>query len=344
MSNPNISEIAHGLDIVQICHSYGIELQGQGTRLKARQNPLRSENTSSFFVYEDTGRFFDFGSNEGGDAVDLIAKLENISLSDAREKALIFTGGEVTIKTTPTLPRPQAAEIDMDALFASQIAARIQADRAAFDGTIAQRLYELIHLDIWRSSEDTTAALSLIGYEPKEAALSIGLKDTSGRVQTLIYRNVTRDASLIKWYVKAGRRDFVPSKIRPTDDPIYVGFGTAENILFELLGVDYFCFQMDGVAKNIQTSPQLQSLRDAVSGRLIVLCVDNDESCKETIQPLKAAFDDKAVLTSVTFEDKPKGFDIRDFANEMAADAKREGGRFQVNSFLNQVVERMVEI
>ena len=49
-------------------------------------SPLRNEKTASFKVDNSTNRFYDFGEGFGGTLIDLISKLENISIKEIIQK------------------------------------------------------------------------------------------------------------------------------------------------------------------------------------------------------------------------------------------------------------------
>ena len=49
-------------------------------------SPFRNEKTASFKVDISTNRFYDFGEGFGGTLIDLISKLENISVKEIIQK------------------------------------------------------------------------------------------------------------------------------------------------------------------------------------------------------------------------------------------------------------------
>lgn len=69
----NTDLIKQRLTCVEYAQRYGLSIHSSGSRC---QSPLRPEasNPSSFVVYDDY--FYDFGSNSGGDVIDLCALLE----------------------------------------------------------------------------------------------------------------------------------------------------------------------------------------------------------------------------------------------------------------------------
>lgn len=55
-------------------------------RAYVARSPFRSENTPSFYVYlEPTVGFYDYGSGDRGDIIDLCCRLFHVELKDALE-------------------------------------------------------------------------------------------------------------------------------------------------------------------------------------------------------------------------------------------------------------------
>ncbi len=109
-----IETIKSQIDIIDIISSY-TDLKKSGTKYQAVINPLRDEKTSSFFVYEDTQKYFDFGTGEGGDVVDFIESVENLNTKDAISflQANYLNGAEINSKPRP-LPRMQSKQVKKD--------------------------------------------------------------------------------------------------------------------------------------------------------------------------------------------------------------------------------------
>jgi len=82
----SLQELKANIDILEVAQRYCELKKINATTYKAVINPIRDEKTSSLHFYTNTQKFFDFGSDERGDAFDLIAKCENISLADAYAK------------------------------------------------------------------------------------------------------------------------------------------------------------------------------------------------------------------------------------------------------------------
>ena len=112
-----IQEIKDQIDIVEVVGIY-TELQGRGNRLRAKVNPIR--DGGDFDVYQDTQKFYDQGTGEGGDVVDFIQKVENLSRSEAVSFLLEKYISGSNIVAPRSIPRLKAKPIkkDNDLLFA----------------------------------------------------------------------------------------------------------------------------------------------------------------------------------------------------------------------------------
>lgn len=115
MNKVSLADIKANIDIVEVISQYTELKRENSTRYKAVVNPIREENSSSFFVFTDTQRWFDFGGGgEGGDVFDFISKVENIPLSEAiarfNENAAYTASKPIKrepIKEKPTLSSEQ---------------------------------------------------------------------------------------------------------------------------------------------------------------------------------------------------------------------------------------------
>lgn len=71
-----ITELKQQISIVEVISNY-TELKGTSNRLRAKTNPLREGGDLD--VYQDTQKYYDHGTGEGGDVVDFIQIVENLS-------------------------------------------------------------------------------------------------------------------------------------------------------------------------------------------------------------------------------------------------------------------------
>lgn len=136
-------EEAKACDLRSILQTRGYTFQSDG---KFRENPIRSERTSSIHVRSDVpSRWHDFGTNEGGDLIDFLQAAEGMTEDAARLEAAQLLGvssnGRATrggaslkVHTPKASENGKAAPIEAPIDYSSMID---QAHEALFLGTTA---------------------------------------------------------------------------------------------------------------------------------------------------------------------------------------------------------------
>ncbi len=189
--------------------------------------------------------------------------------------------------------------------------------KAQMSKSIKDKALELLNRKLWYQRKEVFR--KYIGYSTKYNSLTVSLYDESNQVQAICIREAKdRGGNPIKWKTYGSKR-FIPYRIFDKDNPLlFIGFGIGEFLLFELLQMNYIAFQSDSIAKSltIDKAPKIANYF------LLMVLLDNDKSCKETITPLKDVYS-KNLFVEVDFEllldrDLPKGYDFRDFCNEIA--------------------------
>ena len=62
----------------------------------------------------------------------------------------------------------------------------------------------------------------------------------------------------------------------------------AEIILCELFDISYIAFQSDSITKNLQNHKQWnEEIKPIIQDKYLILLLDNDDSCRNTINPIK---------------------------------------------------------
>jgi DNA primase len=79
---------ALGIPIVEYLESRGYKLEPRGDRYVCL-SPLNNESEPSFYIYPEN-KFYDFSSGSGGDIINLVRMLENLSFIDAIRHILVF--------------------------------------------------------------------------------------------------------------------------------------------------------------------------------------------------------------------------------------------------------------
>ncbi len=113
------NDVKAAVNILDVVGDYGVKLQRVGAKWQGLC-PLHQEDMPSFTVYPETGSFFCFGCDEGGDIFDLVMLKENISFPEAVEKLgrrVAKTAGLANTpkppKTVVVKPAPDKAALDM---------------------------------------------------------------------------------------------------------------------------------------------------------------------------------------------------------------------------------------
>lgn len=113
------NEVKAAVSILDVVRGYGVKLHRIGAKWQGLC-PLHREDSPSFTVYPDTGSFFCFGCDEGGDVFDLVMLKENVSFPEAVEKlgrgAVVSVGqGKPPEPHQPKLakPTPEKAVLEM---------------------------------------------------------------------------------------------------------------------------------------------------------------------------------------------------------------------------------------
>ncbi|MGD9968814.1 MAG: hypothetical protein AB7S65_00020 [Sulfuricurvum sp.] len=211
-------------------------------------------------------------------------------------------------------------EMDLDRYHQNLIAAKRKQLKLVQNGEVVVNpidlSYELFSTKFLESFECSVFSVfdKHIGYSKKHKSLSVSLIE-DGRTKTIAIRHsYTQEGKLIKWKTY-GSKTYVPHKIK--DDYIFVAVGMAEFILFEMMQVSYVLLQSDSVYRHIP--PGVISLSQ---GKNIIVLKENDESFNKLILELQRIFVGSIVFV-IDFEivlgkQLKKGFDIRDFCNEIS--------------------------
>ena len=113
VANPSVD-----IPALKARHPLGDTVEASGVRLRGRGRvrqgvcPFHDEAVGSFTVYADSERWYCFGCGLGGDVLDFVRRVENLSLPDAIRR---LDGGAWVVAATPTGPavtrRPKAAAV-----------------------------------------------------------------------------------------------------------------------------------------------------------------------------------------------------------------------------------------
>ncbi len=204
---------------------------------------------------------------------------------------------------------------------------------------------KLIDFQILEDNPKTKEILKeFICYSKIDDSIVIVLKDKEEIKTIAIHRTKDKEGNFIKWKT-LGSKKYIQYKIK--DDFVFIVYGMAEIILCELFDISYIAFQSDSITKNLQNHKQWnEEIKPMIQDKYLILLLDNDISCRETINPIKEELTEprnaiiiemidllqtKAFLTDTTGivsnESKKKwqehhnkildkGYDFRDFCNK----------------------------
>jgi hypothetical protein len=231
-----------------------------------------------------------------------------------------FKAHKLELCQTHTFNKPNStSEMDLEEYHRNLIAAKRKQLQLVQNGEVVvnpiELLYELFSKKFLESFE--CAAFSVfdkhIGYSKKHQSLSISLIE-DGLVKTTAIRNSFDQAgNLIKWRTY-GSKKTIPHKIK--DDFIFVAVGMAEFVLLEMMNVSYVLLQSDSVYRHISKEIIAQ-----VHGKNIIILKENDASFEKLIVELRQIFIGFNIFVidfeKVLQKPLPKGYDYRDFCNEI---------------------------
>lgn len=197
--------------------------------------------------------------------------------------------------------------------------------------TMTDRLRELIVPELFTKA-NIFRDLN-VGYSQKYNSLTFALCENRVPRAIVIRSAKDREGKQIKWKTY-GSKTFTPYRIDPAAQIVYIASGIGEYLLFELLGVSFIGLQSDSTISGI--SPEMIL---GCEGKMVVYCQDNDESAKKLGEKLEKLFDKAAMFTMIDFEilwdrDLPKGYDLRDFVNEVCERERKKVMKFDAKAVI----------
>lgn len=231
-----IETLKQRVNLVEIVERY-TELIGSANRLRAKVNPVREGG--DFDVYQDTQKWFDHGTGIGGDVVDLIKKVENLSTGEAlawlTEKYLGGNkpNGEYEHRPIPTLQKAEQTIEEENNLIRGleQMAARcltaypvktwssftldiegvINDQSMVRVASIFEKLFEGQHIPADKKFAKYLFE-KIIGYDPYFNCPMIIIRDESERVVDLVRYRPERDGIPLKQKYLVAKNTIKPRK------------------------------------------------------------------------------------------------------------------------------------
>lgn len=178
-------------------------------------------------------------------------------------------------------------------------------------------LYELFNKDFLRSLDSNSNYKKInefIGYSKKYRSLTISILDENDNVKSIAIRKAfDKSSNQIKWKTY-GSKTYIHSQIK--DSIVFLGVGTAEYVLFQLLDVSFINLQSDSMYRHIS-----ENLIEEMIGKTLIILKENDESFEKLVPRIKELFHQSRVFV-LDFEKAlnrklKHGYDFRDVCNEM---------------------------
>lgn len=306
MRDTTIEAIKARLDIIDIASNYCELKRVNSNTYKAVVNPIREEKTSSLHFYINTQKFFDFGSNESGDVFDLIAKVENISLSDAisRFKDESYIPSIKPIKEKPQpVPKIEISSEQLQREFDSFEMLDIRNPKHY------EELLNVVpeYLLKEANKEDARLFMSCIRYDNQNQTLVAGwYKNSLLDFEMITYKRRRLNGG--KWI---NRKDTHPNSTvfnRIFDDAktVYIVEGARDALTSILLGLNFIAIPTTSF-KNIEAIQSLIKLDDEV----IFIC--EDMQGYKAMSNLASAIPNSKLVTFVKSKDEK--IDLSDYVN-----------------------------
>lgn len=184
-----------------------------------------------------------------------------------------------------------------------------------------------------------------IGYSKKHDTLCITLFDKEEQVQTLALREAKdRDGNRVKWKTY-GSKNFIPYNIKENSSLIFTASGMAEIILFELLELDYFLLQSDSIVKSLAANQFWSQIKEKMNNNLVIFLLDNDTSSHNAYKQFQQLCPNSISLDfEIILEQKlPKGYDFRDFCNQIAEKEDTRDIHFEIKQRLYATIDQQLE-
>ncbi len=299
------------LTVREVLESLGYEFDRSG------KFKLREECTPSSAINPRSARIKDFGSDWNGDLFDLLQAYHGMDFKEAVEYVAGMLGlseSDIEAEPAPTFNPPPATVPRYDINRIYERFRRGRSDlvrRIGKDGAACRFADELIPKPL-QEGIDKEIVNQMVGFDTLNDAFTVSLlKGNEVKAVTI------RRADRVKWKTY-GKKTHIATHFN--DDPLaYVVYGMKEILLLQAHGWPLIGFQSDGIAKSIERNEQAKGIKEAARGKVLVLLLDHDDSCRATVEPLRRYFNE-SIIVAVDFQkllfdqNLPKGYDFYDFA------------------------------
>jgi hypothetical protein len=258
---------------------------------------FKFKDNKSFSIAKN-GLIKDFGStNFTGDIVAYMHEVQNIDLVKATKQISNYLN--LSTVSTQNTNTPIKKKIDQNYLFREYYYPKFK----------ILELHKLINPSLLKNIDRIRPYL---GYMDKYNSLSVFIPPSTNIART--------GRNGIKWQT-FGSKIITPYKIINIESPyIFIASGIAEFLLFELLELNYICFQTDAIIISLERQGELEYLKEFAKNRKLIFLMDNDKASKNCIEPLRNFFENKVIpidFENILDTELSKGYDFRDFCNQI---------------------------
>jgi len=302
--------IKSGLDIIEVAERYTPLKKVNENDYLAVNNPIRDEKTSSFHIFVDSQRWHDFGSGEGGDVFDFIAKVENISLSEAKAKlAGSYTPNAIKREiATPSPPSISDEQLMQEFNAFEPLTFKNYRHKSELLAVAPKWLYEQADkrdLDFFRT---------ITRYDSRHGTLvALWAKDSLQGLQAVTYKR--RRFKGGKWINRAGTHpNATPiSRVYLDNRPIFLVEGMRDFLVGVLLGLNIISVPTAGF-KNVEALREFILIGDRVR------CIVEDEAGLTCMLAIEESLKERAKIELICLtSDKNTKLDLSDYVMEKSS-------------------------
>jgi len=315
MSNKtDLEALKSKLDIITLAESYGFEFkQPSGNRYRAVKNLLRDEKTSSLDFFSDTQKFYDRGTADGGDVIDLIGKMEHLDATQSIIRAKELAGEDTySVEKREAKPvKKKVKKIDFNQL-QKQALQELQAVKSPTPfielikedkgGKIISeelninkrygKLFEGLSFAVGLKPKFEYIFNHLLGWSDFWQSPTLILKDLDGRVVDIVaYRphdkKTGQEISGMKYYYKnfngRGERFIYPyqkevERIAEREEYIIIGEGLKNALNALIYGVPFITIESTGNVLKLSDSLKETILSYIAKGWGVATAFDGDNA------------------------------------------------------------------
>lgn len=265
---------------------------------------IRDERTKSCSISKNC-YIKDFGGDFAGDIIDFVQYALKVNFIEALKyiatQLNIDVGG---YEYKNPIKKIEFKSIPKEETVKKTVSLEFIKSKRVFDGFKIQQgimeLFPFIH------SSDFSI------YNENSAYLAYSYYDNSLTVEYDSVSSVRRGRDGTKWKT-FGSKSYIPYEDRGSEY-VFISSGMAEPLLFRTMNLSFIGLQTD----NIQLS-NLDNIKKEFIGRKFVILEENDESSRKLSNKLIEYFGSAYVLplAKILGKENVKGFDFRDFVNEI---------------------------